>query len=175
MEIGKSIIIDILGRERDKDSFLERARITNWAGVVTRCSRDKVTFPEKETRRQPHLYYLMGRDPIQDGVYVGQTQQLLGRLRQHKREKDFWSEVLVLAGSDITIAHTRYLEAKFIYVLNKAMPLKLFNDAKPVFPVLNPTNESLAEQYFRTALDVIRRLDVYNIAFWDLIEKEISS
>lgn len=60
------------------------------------------------------VYFLFGEsdEMAKPRVYIGQTEDLPGRLRSHHREKEFWTTgVVVVSRTDsFTLAHLKYLE-----------------------------------------------------------------
>ena len=62
----------------------------------------------------PSVYFVIG-EVAEAGtaeVYVGETEDCLERLRQHHRQKDFWSTVLVAVSKTqhFTKSHVKFLE-----------------------------------------------------------------
>lgn len=62
---------------------------------------------------QVALYFLVGAtDDGDEAVYVGQTGDLISRLRAHNREKDFWEKALIVISrtNSLTQTHGVFLE-----------------------------------------------------------------
>lgn len=49
------------------------------------------------------VYFLFGRDDETDAeqVYIGETENIMNRLKQHLSEKDFWTECIVFIRANI--------------------------------------------------------------------------
>lgn len=60
------------------------------------------------------VYFLFGQsaERVKPVAYVGQTEDLRGRLKNHNANKDFWSSAVVIVSrtQSFTQAHIRYLE-----------------------------------------------------------------
>jgi predicted GIY-YIG superfamily endonuclease len=58
------------------------------------------------------VYFLFGGDDEERQVYIGQTGDLRGRLKNHNNEKDFWDRALVLVSrtESLTLTHAVFLE-----------------------------------------------------------------
>ena len=62
---------------------------------------------------QVALYFLFGQTPDDDhAVYIGQTGDLVARLTDHNRKKEFWEKALVVISrtNSLTQTHAVYLE-----------------------------------------------------------------
>ncbi|WP_108263145.1 GIY-YIG nuclease family protein [Mangrovicoccus ximenensis] len=94
---------------------LVTAEMFNWTGHVLMVPRVRL----EAALRRPEagytgVYLLMGEDEGRARLYIGETERLSGRLKQHAAEKDWWDRaVLVTARADaLNKAHARYLEAR---------------------------------------------------------------
>lgn len=91
-----------------------------WTGVFLAFSRaDYAAARVRDEVCRTGVYVLVGPDP--DGprgqrIYVGEGDEVRGRLDKHQREKDFWTQGYVLTTRDDSLnkAHVRYLEARLI-------------------------------------------------------------
>ena len=77
------------------------------------------------------VYFLFGEagDEAKPSVYIGQTEDLRGRLKNHHEKKDFWDTAVFLISRthSFTQAHIRYLEWEFIRIANEAGRYRLEN------------------------------------------------
>jgi hypothetical protein len=80
--------------------------------AVPRARLDQF-FGRRESE-QVGLYFLFGQrdDEVKPIVYIGQTEDLKGRMRHHNNNRDFWSTAVVVISrtQSFTQAHIRYLE-----------------------------------------------------------------
>lgn len=117
MTLGKSIRIYL------KDgtvSGIKQAEVVNHTIQALSCPRNKLSdlnkFFSKESNR-PGVYFLLGEDETsKNKVYIGESENVWERLKNHDTSKDFWSEVIVFTSKDenLTKSHVKYLESKLI-------------------------------------------------------------
>jgi hypothetical protein len=77
---------------------LRLVEMSNWTGVGIVCSR--AGYPKARVRGEyskPGIYLLLG--PGADGLtrghlYIGEADQLRGRIDKHAQNKDFWTEAV---------------------------------------------------------------------------------
>lgn len=101
------------------------AEIVNWTGHVLTGPRSKLSeLVQRPECARTGVYFLVGPDPensLRPLVYVGETDDVGKRLRQHNRPeaqggKDFWEKVCLVTSKDqnLTKAHVKYLESLLI-------------------------------------------------------------
>jgi len=134
------------------------AEIMNWTGQVIAAPRSELAHLLKrpETSRTG-IYILLGDDPGSVGgqmAYVGEADDVGKRLYQHARPedqggKDFWDRAVVITSKDtnLTKAHARYLEGRFITLGVQASRAKLTNSTSPQ-PVSLPEADVSDMEYF---------------------------
>lgn len=117
--MGKSIRVFLVD---GTSTGIRTAEIVNWTGSVLAVPSLRL----KDIEHRPELtrtgvYFLIGSDPETDtktSVYVGEADSILVRLKQHilGNSKEFWTEAVVVTSKDtnLTKAHVRFLETKFI-------------------------------------------------------------
>jgi len=115
-----------------------------------------------ETKRTG-LYCLVGRDPdnpTRDCVYIGETDNLLGRLAEHDRDAkqklDFWTRTILIGSKDenLTKAHARYLEARLLAKSRDAHRARVTNDTAPE-PTPLPESDVADMEQFLAHLEVM--------------------
>lgn len=118
------------------------AEIMNWTGYVVAAPRSDLAALMKRTEvSRTGIYLLLGDDPDSLGglmAYIGEGDDVGKRLYQHARPetqngKDFWDRAVVITSKDanLTKAHARYLESRFISLGLKANRAKLVNSTSP--------------------------------------------
>ncbi|MGP9837185.1 GIY-YIG nuclease family protein [Arthrobacter sp. 179] len=112
------------------------AEIMNWTGRVVSGSRSDLNeILGRGEANSPGVYFLLGdnpEDPDRRSVYVGEADDVAVRLRQHNSAstgKEFWNRVIFLTSKDanLTKAHVRYLESRFISLAIEANRSSLEN------------------------------------------------
>lgn len=82
-------------------------------------------------------------------MYVGETDDLPGRLDSHNRGKDFWNRVIVFTSKDANLnkAHIRYLEARLIGLATSVKRAELDNANVGSLPPLSEPDTAEAEAF----------------------------
>ena len=107
---------------------------------------------------------MLGDDPESFGgtlAYIGEGDEVRTRLRQHARTeeqggKDFWDRAIVLTSKDanLTKAHARYLESRFITLAQQARRARLINGTAPP-PLPLPEADVSDMEYFIAQAKII--------------------
>ena len=75
-------------------------------------------FFQMDEAQHMGVYFLVGASEESDkpAVYIGQTSDLVARLKSHNRDKEFWQRAFVAVSltQNLTAAHTLYLEKLLI-------------------------------------------------------------
>lgn len=134
------------------------AEIMNWTGHVMAAPRsDLAPLLQRSEIVRTGIYLLLGDDPETPGgqlAYIGEADDVRVRLVQHARSddhrgKDFWDRVIVLTSKDanLTKAHVRYLESRFIRIATEARRATLTNGTAP--PEINLPEADVSDmEYF---------------------------
>lgn len=121
---------------------LVTAEIMNWTGHVIAAPRsDLASLLRRKEVARTGIYLLLGDDPESPGstlAYIGEGDDVGKRLATHGRSekqggKDFWDRAIVLTSKDmnLTKAHARYLESRFISLAAEAKRARLLNGTAP--------------------------------------------
>lgn len=139
MSVGKSIRLYLAD---GTPGGLLTAEIMNWTGHVVAAPRsDLAALLKRQETSRTGIYILLGDDPESLGgslAYIGEGDDVSKRLYQHAREdqggKDFWERAIVLTSKDanLTKAHARYLESRFITLAQQARRSRLTNGTAPI-------------------------------------------
>lgn len=136
------------------------AEIMNWTGHVVAAPRsDLAALLKRPEISRTGVYILIGDDPESIGgqtAYIGEGDDVSKRLYQHERSKDFWDRAVVLTSKDanLTKAHARYLESRFIEIANAAGRAGLANGTNPPAIALPEADVSDME-YFVTQAQIV--------------------
>lgn len=113
--------------------------VMNWTGHILAGPRTKIAeLVQRQEMSKTGIYFLTGPDP--DGtsrtlVYIGESDNVANRIKQHNKDntKDFWERAFVITSKDqnLTKAHARYLESRFIDIAQSVGNAKLFNGTAP--------------------------------------------
>ncbi len=152
---------------------LKIATKSNWTGQAIMAAR--ADYPELRKRAHwlssPGVYILVG--PPDQGtkprIYVGETDNLVQRLDQHSKTKDFWSSVVVCNASNDSLdkALIRYLEFRLIQLASHSGQAVLDNSSLGSPVKLSEADTEDAETYLD---ELMVLLPVLGIGFFDPVE-----
>jgi hypothetical protein len=147
------------------------AEIMNWTGHVIAAPRsDLAALLKRPETSKTGIYILLGDDPESFAgtmAYIGEGDEVRSRLKLHARAedqggKDFWDRALVLTSKDanLTKAHARYLESRFITLAQQARRSRLINGTAPPPLPLPEADVSDMEYYIAQAKIILPVLGV---------------
>jgi len=148
---------------------------SNWIGqglVFPRAQYAQVR--QRSELRRPGVYILWG--PNESGqlprVYIGEGDEVVTRLDQHAKQKDFWTHAAVFTSKDANLnkAHIRYLEARLIALAKEAKRAELDNSTVPQLPALSEADAADAEAFLR---DVLLLLPVVGVTFFERVKARV--
>lgn len=137
---------------------LVTAEIMNWTGHVIAAPRSELGLLLKRPESsRTGIYILLGDDPESPGsalAYVGEGDDVGKRIAAHSRTeesggKDFWDRVVLFTSKDanLTKAHARYLESRFIAIATSAKRARLVNGTAPP-PIALPEADASDMEFF---------------------------
>ncbi len=155
MSVGKSVRLFLAD---GTPGGLLTAEIMNWTGHVVAAPRsDLAALLKRPETSRTGIYILLGDDPDSLGgqlAYIGEGDDVSARLYQHARSedqrgKDFWDRAIVLTSKDtnLTKAHARYLESRFLTLAVQAGRARLTNGTNPP-PIALPEADVSDMEYF---------------------------
>lgn len=142
------------------------AEIMNWTGHVIVAPRSRLPdLIQRSEVGRTGIYFLVGTDPMGEYLpmlYIGETDNVGKRLAQHNKDtdKDFCERICFVTSKDqnLTKAHVRYLESRFLSISAASGRAKLVNGTAPVYGVL-PEADIADMEFFieqvRTILPVL--------------------
>ena len=162
VSVGKSIRLYLAD---GTPGGLLTAEIMNWTGHVAAAPRsDLAALLKRPEAARTGIYLLLGDDPGSTGgplAYIGEDDDVGKRLYQHARAedqggKDFWDRAIVLTSKDanLTKAHARYLESRFITLATQARRSHLLNGTAPA-PLPLPEADVSDMEYFIAQAKII--------------------
>ena len=101
------------------------------------CPRNNLEnlYEIMEKRNRIAVYFLVGFNEEKniDEIYVGETEDIVERLKQHNKNKDFWQKVFFVVDNNgfLTKSHVKYLENLFYNKIKSAGKIFLNNDSEP--------------------------------------------
>lgn len=134
---------------------LKRVEISNWNGQA-------IAFPRKRLRElknwkelaRPGVYFLLASplrgamgDPGQ--VYIGESENVYQRFKEHEANKDFWHEAVAFTSKDdrITKAHVKFLESRLYTTAKEAGRYSMENTKSSSLPSLPRADCDTMEEF----------------------------
>ena len=120
MAYGKAIELFLVNGTADS---LVTAELSNWNGKAIKIPRTEVEKCDRDDINGVGVYFLICQeDDGTESVYIGEAENVLGRLIQHLRdykadkEKYYWNTAVAFIGRDLNKALIRYLENRFVEI-----------------------------------------------------------
>lgn len=159
MGLGKSVRLFLVD---GTPGGLITAEIMNWTGHVLAAPRsDLAALVKRPEVTRTGIYLLLGDNPDSPGnvlAYIGESDDVGKRLSQHARAeasggKDFWDRAVVLTSKDmnLTKAHAKYLESRFVWLAAEAGRSALLNGTNPPLAPLPEADTSDMEFFIEQA------------------------
>lgn len=150
---------------------------SNWTGLGLVCSRaDYLLVRRREEWSRPGVYLLTAQpDDVERGrLYVGEADDVGGRVDNHVKNKDFWSTVVAFTSKDDNLnkAHVRYLESRLLALAAKADRVVLLNGTAPPLPRLSEADVAEMEGYLSEMLVV---LPLVGVVAFESLERQAPS
>ena len=142
---------------------------SNWVGLGLVFPRAQ--YPEVRKRselKRPGIYILWGPDEETQltKVYIGEGDEVLSRLDQHAKQKDFWTHAAVFTSKDDNLnkAYIRYMESRLIAQAKAAGIAKLDNYTEPPLPPLSEADAADAEAFLH---EILLLFPVVGVTFFE--------
>lgn len=142
------------------------AELFDWTGHVLKAPRTQIVeaLARPETRRAG-IYLLLGEQDGQTKVYVGESDNIGTRIRQHDGYKDWWTEAVFVTatGNRLNKAHVRYLEARLLERARAIGRATLDNATAPATRPLSEADVAKMQAFIDNLLVVLPavRVDVF--------------
>lgn len=150
---GKKITMFLMDGD---PSGLISVDLSNWSGKSYKIPRSRINdckdIDDLSSETSTGIYFLFGKsDNDKDAVYLGETEGILTRLRQHLKNKDFWNEAIVFIGKDLNKAHVKYMESRFWSLATDAGRYDVINKNNPSQSSLSAADEAEMEEFIENA------------------------
>lgn len=131
----------------------QSCELSNWTGKALRIPR--IMIKESSDRKEllsPGVYLLFGKSieqPDKDMVYIGESEILFDRLRQHAGTKEFWNEAVVIFSKDENLnkAHIKYLEYRMHELAKKSKRYIIENSQEPTRSAISEADNAEMEEF----------------------------
>ena len=160
MNFGRSIRIYLAD---GTPSGIRHVEIANWSGQAIACSRSRFAELSKwEEAKRPGVYFLFEKQNADSGnrVYIGESENVIKRLSDHDRNKDFWNEVVIFTSKDenLTKSHVKYLESRLVSIGIQAERYQMENSNTPTESNLPRADKDAMEEFIHNLKIIIGTL-----------------
>lgn len=138
----------------------------NWSGRAIAFSQDRMDEAARwSDLEHPGVYILRGEEGQEVRIYIGETDNLVNRLKRHldDGDRDFWTRAVafVRAGDNLDKAEIKYLEARLIQLAEAAGWCILDNVQRPdPTGKLEEDRRAAAEGYLEELLEFLQALGI---------------
>jgi len=158
--IGKSIRVYLADATV---AGIRYAELVNWTGQAIACPRNRLgelsSWPEAG---KPGVYVLFearlgDAKPL---AYIGESENVVDRLTNHDRNKEFWNEVVIFTSKDenLTKSHVKFLEASLVTLAKHADRYQLENGNTPTQSSLPRADRDAMAEFVENARMVLGTL-----------------
>lgn len=152
MVLGRKITLHLV---EGIPSGIIKGQLDNWVGLVTYAPRTKLDdLAADPDAKRPGVYVLTApdsEDPTTSIVYIGESENVFTRLKQHERDegKEFYEAVAVITSmqENLTKGHIRYLESRLIDIAYETDRAIVNNGTRPDLPPLPPADRDEMEGF----------------------------
>lgn len=139
------------------------AEVFNWTGHILKTPRTqiKAALSRKEAK-YTGLYLLLGERDGEALAYIGESEDVALRIRDHDSKKDWWTEVVIITTSANSLhkAHVKYLESRLVEVARQVATMPLENGNTPPRAGLSEAGQANMEEFLDTLFIVLPALGV---------------
>jgi hypothetical protein len=144
-------------------SGIRHVEIANWSGQAIACPRSRfVELSKWEEAKRPGVYFLFEKQNVdlENRVYIGESENVIKRLSDHDRNKDFWNEVVIFTSKDenLTKSHVKYLESRLVSIGIEAERYQLENSNTPTESNLPRADKVAMEEFIHNLRIIIGTL-----------------
>jgi hypothetical protein len=139
------------------------AEVFNWTGHVLKFPRTQLRDAlKRKEAAQTGVYLLLSDDSLNPIAYIGESENVAARMRDHEARKDWWTEAFIIttAADNLHKAHVKYLEARLIEVAKAVGAVPLDNNTTPPRPGLTEAAQANMEEFLSNLFIVLPALRV---------------
>lgn len=136
----KSRSLELFFVDGDPEGMLTATVPFQWTGHVLVASRTQLRDAlKREESSRPGVYLLVGEDEHGALLYIGESDDIGTRIKNHDAKKEWWSTAILItsSGEQLNKAHARYLEVKLIEQAQSVNKIRLDNNTNPSIPALS--------------------------------------
>ncbi|MDA3897358.1 MAG: GIY-YIG nuclease family protein [Desulfobacteraceae bacterium] len=133
-------------------SGIRHVEIANWSGQAIACPRSRLNeLNAWEEAKRPGVYFLLEKQTGDTGnrAYIGESENIIKRISQQDKNKDFWNEVIIFTSKDenLTKGHIKYLESRLTAISILADRYVMENVNNPPESILPRSDKDAMEEF----------------------------
>lgn len=145
---GRSI--ELFFVDGDPEGMLTATIPFQWTGHVLVTSRTQLKDAlKREESSRPGVYLLLGENDKGLLLYIGESDDIGKRIKNHDAFKDWWSTAIFItsSGEQLNKAHIRYIECRLVEKAKQANKIPLDNGNCPAASSLSEAAEAHMEDF----------------------------
>lgn len=126
------------------------AEVFNWTGRVLMTPRTQIDKAlKRDEAKYTGVYLLFGEQEGEPLGYIGESEDISKRIRDHDLKKDWWTKAIFITASanNLNKAHVKYLEARLVEEAAAAGRIELENGTTPSRPSLSEADQAKMEVF----------------------------
>ena len=163
---GFSIRIFVPSGEPEGLRVIEKSNWTGQGFVFPRSLLHEVCKRDELLRTGVYILWAVEESEQLPTVYIGESDRLSKRMKNHAQKKEFWTHVIAFTSKDQNLnkAYAQHLEARLYQLADEAKRCELDNDNKPQPPSLSEADTADAESYLD---DLLLCLPIVGVGFFE--------
>jgi len=155
----------IIPQDIARDPCPATGEIGNWTGKLVHLYRKRLikkNYKPRDDLARPGVYLLFGSIRGKLAVYVGEGEEVIGRVRE-QLELSFWRDVVVFISKDNNVdkAGIKYLEHKIYMEFKNSGIYRVANRRIPTRPAISAADQAQLDESVPNILMLASRLTGY--------------
>lgn len=139
------------------------AEVFNWTGHILKCPRTRIKAGlARPEASHTGVYLLIGEREGEPLAYIGESEDVAARIRDHDSRKDWWTDVIIITTSADSLhkAHVKFLESRLVGQAREVGAMPLENQTSPPRPGLSEAGQANMEEFLDTLFMVLPALGI---------------
>ncbi len=162
MNTNKAQSLELFFIDGKPDGMLT-AEVLGWTGHVLMTPRTQLSATLKRPEaRYTGVYLLFGEDENGPLAYIGESEDIGFRIKNHDTKKDWWTTAILItsAANNLHKAHVKYLESRLVEEARRIGKIALDNGNTPPRSSLNEAGQANMENFIEHILMVLPALRI---------------
>jgi hypothetical protein len=160
-ENRKARSLELFFIDGDPNGMLTATIPFQWTGHVLVTSRTQLKDAlKREEASRPGVYILIGENYDGSLIYIGESDDIGRRIKEHDSKKDWWATAIFVtsSGEQLNKAHIRYLESLLVDKARQVNKIALDNGNMPTQSKLNEAAEAHMQDFLENIFLVLPAL-----------------